>query len=237
MVRSRSRSPSAVPAPSRWTPADGCWAARPSRKKTRAASRCAAARSSRSVAWLRSASSVAASSGSAASARVNASSSSWPRAGETAVKDGCMAASSARLTVRTALLRARSRRRRRSGLRTLEGVACRGRRQAVSFSLAVRWGAVVTGAAPAIGELGLRRVRRPQFRQQLVQHGLRGPVAAVGDPDPPGQGRVARRHGRWAGPGRSRRATAPGRSAAAPGRSTRGPRSPSAHRGARGWPG
>src|SRR5260370_231303 len=51
----------------------------------------------------------------------------------------------------------------RGGPRVLEEVACRGRRQAVSFSLAIRWAVAVTGAARAIGEPGLRRVRRPQF--------------------------------------------------------------------------
>ena len=91
-------------------PRAGLCPARPSRKKTRAASRRAAARSSRSVARARSASNATAASGSAASSWANASRSSCPTSCDTAAKDGCRAASSARLTVRRAAPRLRSRR-------------------------------------------------------------------------------------------------------------------------------
>src|SRR5215475_1122950 len=37
-----------------------------------------------------------------------------------------------------------------------------------------------------------RRVGRPQRIEDLVEHRLRAPVAAVGDADPPGQRRVCR---------------------------------------------
>src|SRR5215470_19722130 len=58
--------------------------------------------------------------------------------------------------------------------------ACRPGRQAVSFSPAVQ------------DVLRWRAILGPDLVEDLVQHRLRGAVAAVGDPDPARQGGVGR---------------------------------------------
>ena len=167
---------------------DGCRAARPSRRKTRAASRCAVGTQLpvRRVAEIRQERQRV------FRARRQRSAErlliELAEGGDTAAKDGCMAASSARPRVRLAvLLRARSLLRGGGRPRVLEEVACRGRRRHQLF--------------PGRPVARRRHRRRPGHRPVSRGCGVsclatvppathpartRGSVAAVGDPDPPG---------------------------------------------------
>ena len=189
---------------------------RPSCRNTRPASRRAAARSATSVATAMSASIAAAASASLATAASNASASSSPTSGETSSNAGCCWPSCWRPCVRGA----RSRPGRESGLEARRGAT----RRALGFSLGVR---------------GLRRVGvgGPQPVQQLVDHRLGRAVHTVGDADAAGERGVG---------GVARGVAAGVRLAAQRGQAgqhqrevdrARARTSPSARRGARGWPG